>query len=63
MQRYRNQDSKTKVRLARDFIKSDKTVGKNGRGKTLVHAGGCIIDSTYTVGGETSKLGINWAEK
>ena len=32
MQRYGNQDSKTKVRLARDFIKSDKTVGKDGRG-------------------------------
>ena len=31
--------------------------------ETLVHAGGSIIDSTYTVGGETSKLGINWAEK
>lgn len=31
--------------------------------ETLVHAGGSIIDSTYTVGGETSELGINWAEK
>lgn len=34
-----------------------------GEVETLVHAGGSIIDATYTVGGETSKLGVNWAEK
>lgn len=34
-----------------------------GEVETLVHAGGSIIDSTYTVGGETSELGVNWAEK